>query len=65
LRRIDGGESAASANAKSILSVLMLAATRGTQLHASSEGIDEERAMEAIESLFAEGFEETLPGSSK
>ncbi len=55
LRRIDG---AASADAKSILSVLMLAASRGTQLQASAEGIDEEAAMNAIDKLFAEGFGE-------
>lgn len=54
LRREDG----ASADAKSILSVLMLAAARGTQLRASAEGIDEDAAMNAVASLFAEGFGE-------
>lgn len=61
LRRVDGG---ASADAKSILSVLMLAAGRGTELQASAEGIDEEAAMNAIDQLFAEGFGELEPESS-
>lgn len=55
LRRVDGGT---AADAKSILSVLMLAASRGTELEASAEGVDEEAAMNAIERLFAEGFGE-------
>jgi phosphocarrier protein HPr len=61
LRRVDGG---ASANAKSILSVLMLAASRGTELQVSAEGIDEEAAMNAINQLFADGFGELEPESS-
>ncbi len=55
LRRIDGGP---TADAKSILSVLMLAATAGTELAASVEGVDEEVAMAAIDKLFAESFGE-------
>jgi phosphocarrier protein HPr len=55
LRRIDSGP---SADAKSILSVLMLAATTGTELVASVEGVDEEAAMAAIDKLFAESFGE-------
>lgn len=61
LRRLDGS---ASADAKSILSVLMLAASRGTELLASAEGSDEEAAIDAIDQLFAEGFGETEPESS-
>jgi phosphocarrier protein HPr len=61
LRRVDGG---AIADAKSILSVLMLAASRGTTLQASVEGVDEEAAMNAIDQLFAEGFGEMEPESS-
>jgi phosphocarrier protein HPr len=61
LRRLDGG---VSADAKSILSVLMLAAGRGTELQASVEGVDEEAAVNAIERLFADGFGEMEPGSS-
>lgn len=61
LRRVDAG---ATVDAKSILSVLMLAATRGTALHARVEGVDEEAAMNAIERLFAEGFGEMKSESS-
>ena len=61
LRRLDGS---ASADAKSILSVLMLAASCGTELQASTEGIDEEAAMEALTQLFADGFGELEPESS-
>ena len=62
LRRVD---TSVTADAKSILSVLMLAASRGTELHATAEGIDEEDALSAIDELFAEGFGEMgqeLPG---
>lgn len=55
LRRLD---SSASADAKSILSVLMLAASHGTALQASAEGADEEAAINAIAQLFADGFGE-------
>ena len=66
LRRVVGpGGAAVSADAKSILSVLMLAASRGTELLASAEGVDEEAAMNAIDQLFAEGFGEVKPESSK
>ena len=61
LRRVDGG---ATADAKSILSVLMLAASRGTTLQASVEGVDEDAAMTAIDQLFADGFGELEPESS-
>lgn len=55
LERIDGS---ASADAKSILSVLMLAATRGTKLRAVVDGIDEAEAFEAVARLFSHGFGE-------
>ena len=55
LERLDG---TASADAKSILSVLMLAASRGTQLRAVAEGADEKDAMSALCRLFADGFGE-------
>lgn len=65
LQRVDGpGGAAVSADAKSILSVLMLAASRGTELLASAEGVDEEAAMNAIDQLFAEGFGEVEAESS-
>lgn len=61
LQRIDGS---AQADAKSILSVLMLAASRGTKLLASAEGVDEELAMNALDELFADGFGELEAESS-
>jgi len=54
LRRSDGPD----VDAKSILSVLMLAATAGTELEARVDGVDEQAAMLAIEKLFAESFGE-------
>ena len=61
LRRVD---SSVTADAKSILSVLMLAAGRGTQLHATADGVDEEAAINAIDQLFATGFGEAMTSSS-
>jgi phosphotransferase system HPr (HPr) family protein len=61
LRRLDGS---LAADAKSILSVLMLAASKGTALRVLVEGIDEDRAIAAIEELFADGFGELEPESA-
>ena len=55
LKREDSG---AFANAKSILSVLALAAPIGTTLLIEAEGDDEQEALDAIVSLFAAGFGE-------
>jgi len=55
LTRVDNGT---TADAKSILSVLMLAAGRGTELRASADGIDEDAAVNALDQLFAQGFGE-------
>lgn len=55
LERVDGG---ASADAKSILSVLLLAASCGTVLRATAEGVDEAEAMRALCALIASGFGE-------
>ncbi len=57
LERIDGS---ASADAKSILNVLMLAATGGTELRAIAEGRDEAEAIAALSGLFEAGFGELL-----
>lgn len=46
------------ANAKSILSVMMLAAEVGSFLIIKAEGEDEEQAVEAIANLFEEKFGE-------
>ena len=47
------------ADAKSILSVLMLAASCGTALRVVAEGPDESQAMKALDVLFSDGFGET------
>ena len=46
------------ADAKSILSVLTLAAANGTHLEINVEGEDEQEAFEAICKIFADGFGE-------
>lgn len=46
------------ANAKSIMGVMMLAASKGTELTLEVEGDDEEEAFEAIRELIAERFGE-------
>jgi phosphocarrier protein len=45
-------------NAKSIMGILTLAATYGTELKVVAEGEDEEAAVEAIVRLFESKFEE-------
>ena len=46
------------ADAKSILSVLMLAASRGTELNITAEGPDEGPALDALCQLIGGGFGE-------
>ncbi len=55
LKRIDN---AVVADAKSILSVLTLAAAKSTELELQADGADEERALKAIEEIFLDGFGE-------
>jgi phosphocarrier protein HPr len=45
-------------NAKSILGILTLAATKGTPLNVRAEGVDEDEAVQAIVDLFADKFGE-------
>ncbi|HEX6716746.1 MAG TPA: HPr family phosphocarrier protein, partial [Pyrinomonadaceae bacterium] len=56
LQRLDGN---AEADAKSILSILTLAASRGTDLRVVASGVDEEEALDAIVGLFSRDFDET------
>jgi phosphotransferase system HPr (HPr) family protein len=56
--RLERADGTASADAKSILSVLMLAASRGTELLVTAEGADESEAISAVCALFAGGFGE-------
>ena len=57
LERTDGG---ASADAKSILSVLALAAARGTELRVVGTGPDEREAVEAVCALVESRFGEEV-----
>lgn len=56
--RIKRTDNAVVADAKSILSVLTLAASKGVLLDLEIEGIDEELAATEIEKLFIKGFGE-------
>ena len=55
LKRVD---SSVSADAKSILNVLTLAASRGTELDVEVNGADEQAALDAIVEIFEKGFGE-------
>ena len=55
LERVGAGP---AVDAKSILSVLMLAAARGTELAIIAEGDDESAAVDELSRLFAERFGE-------
>lgn len=46
------------ADAKSVMSLMLLAATQGTAIEVMTDGCDEEAAMAAIRSLIADRFEE-------
>jgi len=55
------------ADAKSILSILTLAASQGTELRLVANGVDEEQALDAVAGLFSRDFDETerdVPESS-
>ncbi|MDQ3685999.1 MAG: HPr family phosphocarrier protein [Acidobacteriota bacterium] len=56
--RIERADRSAAADAKSMLSVLMLAAARGTELRATAEGIDEQESLDAVCALISSGFGE-------
>ena len=55
LQRLDGS---AEADAKSILSILTLAASRGTDLRIIASGDDEQTALDAVVGLFSRDFDE-------
>ncbi len=44
------------ADAKSILGILMLAASKGSKIKIMCDGEDEKEALEAVENLFNQGF---------
>ena len=47
-----------TANAKSIMSIMMLAANRGSQVVISATGVDEDKAIVALSALIANKFGE-------
>ena len=55
---ISVGREGRNADAKSIMAVMMLAATRGHTVTVSADGPDESEALEAVATLFAERFGE-------
>ena len=55
---LERADRSAAADAKSILSVLMLAASRGTSLRVVAEGDDEGAALDAVCDLIVSGFGE-------
>ena len=55
IQRLDGN---AQADAKSILSILTLAASRGTDLKIIANGVDEQEALDAVVGLFSRDFDE-------
>ncbi|HEY0764702.1 MAG TPA: HPr family phosphocarrier protein, partial [Pyrinomonadaceae bacterium] len=62
LQRLDGH---AEADAKSILSILTLAASRGTDLKIVAHGVDEQEALDAVVSLFSRNFDEPEKADSE
>ena len=62
IKRLDGN---AQADAKSILSILTLAASRGTDLKIIADGVDEQEALDAVVGLFSRDFDETDKGGGE
>ena len=56
--RIQARTNGSWVEAKSVMSLMLLAATQGTDLEVSTEGEDESSAMAAIKSLIQDRFEE-------
>ncbi len=50
-------------DAKSIMSVMRLAATKGTKLLITADGDDAEQALDALSELVHKGFGEMEPGN--
>ncbi len=46
-------------NGKSVMGLMLLAAEKGSRLTIKADGPDAERALEALEKLFARNFDET------
>ncbi|WP_110428980.1 HPr family phosphocarrier protein [Glaciecola sp. KUL10] len=54
---LEQGDNSAPAN--SVLALMMLESSQGKEIKVTSEGKDAELAMEAVERLIADGFNET------
>jgi phosphocarrier protein HPr len=57
--RVTAGRDGRVMDGKSILGILLLAASQGTAIEVTTEGDDEEAAMEALAALVEGGFGET------
>jgi phosphocarrier protein len=57
--RVTAGRDGRVMDGKSILGILLLAASQGTTIEVTTEGEDEEAAMEALAALVESGFGET------
>jgi phosphocarrier protein len=56
--RVTAGRDGRVMDGKSILGILLLAASQGTAIEVTTEGEDEDEAMEALEALVGGGFGE-------
>jgi phosphocarrier protein len=56
--RVTAGRDGRVMDGKSILGILLLAASQGTAIEVTAEGEDEAQAMDAIEALVGAGFGE-------
>lgn len=56
--RISGEAKPEAVDAKSLMSILTLAAGKGTRIEISAEGKDAQAAVDALVQLFANGFDE-------
>jgi phosphotransferase system HPr (HPr) family protein len=54
--RISNGET--EADARSVLDLMTLAASRGTTLHVTAQGVDAEKAIESLGALIGRNFAE-------
>jgi phosphocarrier protein len=55
---IEGETEPTRADGKSVMQVVTLAATQGTEIDVEADGVDAEAACDAIETLFVEKFDE-------
>jgi phosphocarrier protein len=56
--RVTAGRDGRVMDGKSILGILLLAASQGTAIEVTAEGEDEHQAMDALEALVVSGFGE-------